>query len=69
MSTIIEDENGKKIGVFVPYKDYEKMMKELEDAADVRAYDRAKRRKEETIPLREAIKIRKDKVKQMNGKV
>ncbi len=53
---IVTNEKGKKVGVLVPLKDYEKMMKALEDAADERAYDRAMRRKEETIPAREAFK-------------
>jgi len=66
---IFKDDKGKKIGVFLPYKDYEKMMRALEDAADERAYDRAIRRKEATIPLKEAIKLRKEKLKKKNDKV
>jgi PHD/YefM family antitoxin component YafN of YafNO toxin-antitoxin module len=53
---IVTDDKGKKIGVFLTYKDYEKIMRALEEAADERAYDRAMRRKEETIPAREAFK-------------
>jgi hypothetical protein len=53
---IVTDDRGKKIGVFLTYKDYEKIIRELEDAADERAFDRAMRRKEETIPAREAFK-------------
>jgi len=66
---VVTNEKGKQVGVLVPLKDYEKMMKALEDAADERAYHKAMRRKEETIPLREAIKLRKEKRKQQNGKV
>lgn len=66
---IFTDDKGKKIGVFLPYKEYEKLMRALENAADERAYDRAMRQKEETIPLREAIKLRKEKIKQKNDKV
>jgi PHD/YefM family antitoxin component YafN of YafNO toxin-antitoxin module len=65
---IITDDKGKKVGVFLPYKDYEKMMKALEDAADERAYDRAMRRKEETIPAREAFKQIEQKRKAKAGK-
>ena len=61
---VVTNEKGKQVGVLVPLKDYEKMMKALEDAADERAYNKAMRRKEETIPLREAIRIRKEKRKQ-----
>ena len=66
---VVTNEKGKKVGVLVPIKEYEKMMKALEDAADERAYNKAIRRKEETIPLREAIKIRKEKSKKKNDKV
>lgn len=66
---VVTNEKGKQIGVLVPLKDYKKMMKALEDAADERAYNKAMRRKEETIPLREAIRLRKEKLKQQNGKV
>lgn len=53
---VVTNEKGKQVGVLVPLKDYEKMMKALEDAADERAYNKAMRRKEETIPAREAFK-------------
>lgn len=66
---IVTDDKGKKIGVFLPYEEYEKMVRALEDAADEGAYDRAMRRKEETIPLREVIKLRKEKTEQKNDKV
>lgn len=65
----VTNEKGKQVGVLVPIKEYEKIMKALEDAADERAYNKAIRRKEATIPLREAIKFRKGKSKQKNAKV
>ena len=69
MAMLVTNEKGKKVGVLVPLKDYEKMMRDLEDAADERAYNKALRRKENTIPLREAIMLRKKKRNQKNGKV
>jgi PHD/YefM family antitoxin component YafN of YafNO toxin-antitoxin module len=66
---VVTNEKGKQVGVLVPLKDYEKMIKALEDAADERAYGKAMRRKEETVPLREAIRLRKEKRKQQNGKL
>ena len=66
---VVTNEKGKKVGVLVPIKEYEKMIKALEDAADERAYNKAMRRKEDTIPLRDTIKMRKEKSKQKNGKV
>jgi len=40
---VVTNEKGKQVGVLVPLKDYEKMMKALEDAADERAYNKAMR--------------------------
>ena len=65
---LVTNEKGKQVGVLVPMKDYEKMMKALEDAADERAYNKAMRRKEKTIPLREAIKQIEEKRKKAQSK-
>jgi hypothetical protein len=40
-------------------KDYKKIIEELEELDDIKAYNKAKKRNEKTIPLREAIKLRK----------
>ena len=53
------DTSGKKTGVFLSMKDYQKIVEELEELDDIKAYDKAKKRNEKTIPLREAIKLRK----------
>jgi hypothetical protein len=53
------DTSGKKTGVFLSMKDYKKILEELEELDDIKAYDKAKKRNEKTIPLREAIKLRK----------
>jgi PHD/YefM family antitoxin component YafN of YafNO toxin-antitoxin module len=58
---IITDKKGKKIAVILSIEDYEKLLEEREELAAVRAYDKAKSRKETYIPLREAIKQRKQK--------
>lgn len=65
----VNDEKGKKVSALVPIKEYEKMMKALEDVADERAYEKAKRGPQEFIPIRDAIKLRKQKLKHKNGKV
>ena len=36
------DDNGKKLAVILPIKDYEKMVEDLEDLEDIRVYDEAK---------------------------
>ena len=40
----------------MPIKDYNKLMEELEDRDDIRAYDKAVSRKQEFIPLDQALK-------------
>ena len=55
----LTDIKGKKTGVFLSMKDYRKLMEELEELEDIKAYDKAKKRNEKTIPLRDAIKLRK----------
>jgi len=52
----ITDTTGKKMGVILPIRDYEKMMEELEELEDIKAYDRAKTRKSEPIPFEQALK-------------
>lgn len=65
---VVTNEKGKQAGVLVPLKAYEKMMKALEDAADERAYNKAMRRKEETIPAREAFKQIEERRKKAKNK-
>ena len=56
---IITDKKGRKTGVILSIKDYEKLLNESEELAAVKAYDKAK--KQTYIPLREAIKLRQQK--------
>ena len=55
----VTDIKGKKTGVFLSMKDYKKLMEEVEELEDIKAYDKAKKRNEKTTPLREAINFRK----------
>ena len=50
------DAKGNRVGVFLPIKDYNKLIEELEDRDDIRAYDKAVSRKQEFIPLDQALK-------------
>ncbi len=52
----ITDNTGKKVSVILPIKDYEKILDELEELEDIKAYDRAKARKSEPIPFEQAVK-------------
>jgi len=52
----ITDTSGEKISVILPIKDYEKMLDELEELEDIKAYDRAKARKSDAVPFEKAVK-------------
>lgn len=56
----ITDKNGKKTAVILKIKEYQRILEELEDAADIRLYDEAKKEDDGTrIELREYLKNRK----------
>lgn len=52
----VVDAKGNRVGVFLPIKDYNKLIEELEDRDEIRAYDKAMSRKQEFIPLDQALK-------------
>ena len=53
----VTDDNGKKLAVILPMKNYQKMIADLEDQEDVRLYDEAKKSDTgERIPMQEAFK-------------
>jgi PHD/YefM family antitoxin component YafN of YafNO toxin-antitoxin module len=64
----VVDENGKRVGVLLDIKEYERMVEELEELEDILAYREAKAALEsgedEAIPLEQAMReIREGKVK------
>ncbi|MBA3425531.1 MAG: hypothetical protein H0U04_13560 [Rubrobacter sp.] len=52
------DENGKRVGVFLDIEEYERLIEELEELEDIRAYDEAKaeieRGEDESVPWEQA---------------
>jgi hypothetical protein len=62
-TTFITDEKGRKISAVLPMKQYQQLLEELEELDDIRAYDKAKAKKETPIPLRDAIRQRRKKQK------
>lgn len=52
----VTDNNGKKVAVIVPVKDYEKLLDELDELQCIKAYDKAKARKQEFIPASDVFK-------------
>ena len=64
-TTFVTNDKGQRISAIVPIKKYEQLLSEAEELEDIRAYDKAMRRKQEFIPLEDALKelktIRKKK--------
>ncbi len=52
----VVDAKGNRVGVFLPIKDYNKLIEELEELDDIKAYDKAVSRKQEFIPLDQVLK-------------
>lgn len=54
------DENGKRVGVLLDIEEYERMVEELEEFEDIRAYDEAVAELEpgedELIPFDQAVR-------------
>ena len=59
----VTDDHGKKVAVIVPVKDYEKLMDELDELECIKAYDKAKARKQEFIPAADVFKAIEQKRK------
>jgi hypothetical protein len=57
----ITDIKGKKISVIIPMKDYSFILNELEELADIRAYDHAKTKKQEFIDADKAFEMIENK--------
>ena len=62
-TAFITDGKEKKISAVLPIRQYQLLLEELEELADIRAYDKAKAKKETPIPLRDAIQQRRKKQK------
>ena len=50
------DAKGKKVSVLLPIKEYKKLLDDLEELEDIKAYDNAANGKQEFIPLDKALK-------------
>ena len=51
----VVNERGEKVAVIISIEEYEKILEELEDLEDIRAYDEAKASGETPIPLEQAL--------------
>ncbi len=52
----ITNDKGKKVSVVLSLKEYEHIVEQLEELADIRAYDAAKSVSEPSIPMKRAFK-------------
>ena len=50
------NDKGRKEGVLIDIKHYEKILDELEELESIRAYDRAKASGDEILPFEKAVK-------------
>jgi hypothetical protein len=62
-TTFITDRKGKKISAVLPIRQYQQLLEQREELEDIRAYDKAKAKKEKPVLLREAIRQRRKKQK------
>lgn len=60
----ITDGTGKKVSAILPIKEYEAMLEQLDELACIKAYDKAKAKKQPVfVPLKEAIQQLQEKEK------
>jgi hypothetical protein len=52
----VTDSQGKLLYVQVPAKEYEKLVADLEELADVAAYKKAKKKAGKVVPFEEALR-------------
>lgn len=55
-SQFVTNGHGQKVAVILPIKDYEKMLEDLDEYACIKAYDKAKSRKQEFLPAEDVFK-------------
>ena len=60
----VTDDHGKKVAVILPVKEYKRIMDDLDELECIKAYDKAKARKQEFIPASDVFKAIEQKRKQ-----
>ena len=60
---IVKNKNGKAVAVQIPMNQYKKLLELVEEMEDIKAFDKAIKRKHKFIPFAEAIKELKIKRK------
>lgn len=52
----ITDTNGRKISVILPIEEYDKMMRQLEELEDIKAFDEAMKNEAEEISVHDTFR-------------
>ena len=60
---IVTDKKGKAIAVQLPVSQYKKLVELAEEMEDIKAYDKAMKRKQDFIPFNKAVNELKSKRK------
>ena len=60
---LVTNKNGKAIAVQIPMTQYKKLLELAEEMEDIRAFDKAMKRKHKFIPFVQAVKELKSKRK------
>jgi hypothetical protein len=60
---IVTDKKGKAVAVQIPVNQYKKLLELAEEMEDIKAYDKAVKRKHDFIPFNTAVKELKAKRK------
>ena len=61
-SQVLTNSDGEKVAIVLPIEEYEKLVDALEELEDIKDYNLFVENPEPTIPLREAIKMRKQQL-------
>ncbi len=59
----VVDSKDEKKAVLIPLDEWHRLMEEIEELEDIRAYDKAKSKSEKSIPFDEAVRMIKSKTK------
>ncbi len=59
----VVDNKAERKAVLLPLADWNRLMEEIEELDDIRAYDKATSRSEKSIPFDEAVRMIKSKAK------
>ncbi|MBL7741327.1 MAG: hypothetical protein JNK14_19035 [Chitinophagaceae bacterium] len=53
---VVMDKKGKPVAVQIPVSQYKKMLEMMEELEDIKAFDKAIKRKHQFIPFSDAVK-------------